>query len=292
MRYSSLSFCLLPSQLQLLEDVPLLGVGPPGVAQPGVFVGTGGAGGQISHYIEVSLSVRQGAFVGRLASCRHFLNSLLCVRLGQSVSQSVRSHGFIIALPGWDGTELADGSGLRHPEEGLGPGDEVDPVLGLDPVKPVRQGLSLLQSCEPVGVESQGVGGSVGLVVAEEILLQPLQDLLPAEVSEDTLVQEGTVAAQVTLHVVRVEWDLPEPRELPGGAGLLLHQTGPPLGPACPTLVLYGIRAPIIGPFSAWKPPIPFAIKNRRGASKDPLGLYVPKPIVGGFGCPSWFFMA
>merc|ERR1719264_1270955 len=171
MRYSSLSFCLLPSQLQLLEDVPLLGVGPPGVAQPGVFVGTGGAGGQISHYIEVSLSVRQGAFVGRLASCRHF--------------------GFIVALPGWDGTELADGSGLRHPEEGLGPGDEVDPVLGLDPVKPVRQGLSLLQSCEPVSVESQGVGGSVGLVVAEEILLQPLQDLLAAEVSEDTLVQEG-----------------------------------------------------------------------------------------------------
>ena len=26
--------------------------------------------------------------------------------------------------------------------------------------------------------------------------------------------------------------------------------------------------------------------------SKDPLGLCVPKPLVGGFGCPSWFFMA
>ena len=31
-----------------------------------------------------------------------------------------------------------------------------------------------------------------------------------------------------------------------------------------------GIRAPIIGPFSAWKPPIPYAIKNQRRASKDP----------------------
>ena len=31
------------------------------------------------------------------------------------------------------------------------------------------------------------------------------------------------------------------------------------------TLVLYGINAPIIGPFFAWKPPIPYAIKNQRG---------------------------
>ena len=30
------------------------------------------------------------------------------------------------------------------------------------------------------------------------------------------------------------------------------------------SLVLYGIRAPIIGPFRAWKPPIPYAIKNQR----------------------------
>ena len=27
---------------------------------------------------------------------------------------------------------------------------------------------------------------------------------------------------------------------------------------------------PIIGPYSAWKPPIPYAIKNQRGASKIP----------------------
>jgi len=33
-------------------------------------------------------------------------------------------------------------------------------------------------------------------------------------------------------------------------------------------LVLYGIRGPIIGPFRAWKPTIPYAIKNQRGASK------------------------
>ena len=29
------------------------------------------------------------------------------------------------------------------------------------------------------------------------------------------------------------------------------------------SLVLYGIRAPIIGPFRSWKPPIPYAIKNQ-----------------------------
>ena len=97
------------------------------------------------------------------------------------------SYRFVVALPRREGFELTDRSGLRHPEEGLGSCHEVDAVLGLDPVKPVRQGLSLLQSCEPVGVESQGVGGSVGLVVPEEILLQPLQDLLPAQVREDAL---------------------------------------------------------------------------------------------------------
>ena len=46
------------------------------------------------------------------------------------------------------------------------------------------------------------------------------------------------------------------------------NQLGHPKPPtrvfACPTLVLYGIRAPIIGPFSAWKPPIPYAMKNQR----------------------------
>ena len=51
-------------------------------------------------------------------------------------------------------------------------------------------------------------------------------------------------------------------------------------------------KAPLLGPFRAWKPPIPYAIKNQRGASRDPLGLCVPKPLVGGFGCPRWFFMA
>ena len=41
-------------------------------------------------------------------------------------------------------------------------------------------------------------------------------------------------------------------------------------GISCPTLVLYGIRAPIIGPLRAWKPPFPYAINNQRGASKIP----------------------
>ena len=53
---------------------------------------------------------------------------------------------------------------------------------------------------------------------------------------------------------------------------------------SCPTLVLYGIRAPIIGPFRAWKPTIPYAIKNQRGASKDPFsrGLWMPELVLYG----------
>ena len=62
---------------------------------------------------------------------------------------------------------------------------------------------------------------------------------------------------------------------------------------ACSSLVLYGIR-------DRWLPCTersyyrrPYAIKNQRRSSKDPSrGLCVPKPLVGGFGCPSWFFMA
>ena len=60
------------------------------------------------------------------------------------------------------------------------------------------------------------------------------------------------------------------------------------------SLVLYDTRAPIIGTFSAWKPPIPYAIKNQRGASKIPLvggifrskapsrGLWMPELVLYG----------
>ena len=33
-----------------------------------------------------------------------------------------------------------------------------------------------------------------------------------------------------------------------------------------PWLVLYGISVPLKDPFRAWKPPIPYVIKNQRGA--------------------------
>ena len=83
----------------------------------------------------------------------------------------------------------------------------------------------------------------------------------------------------------------------------------PPLGGiSCSSLVLYVIRivgfharkgpirggfmhgknllgAPLIGPFSAWKLIIPYAIKNQRGASKIPL-------VGGVLRFASWFFMA
>ena len=68
-------------------------------------------------------------------------------------------------------------------------------------------------------------------------------------------------------------------------------------------MVLYGIRTPIIGPLRAWKPPIPYAIKNQRGAS--PVGGFGSQKKLALYGirdrwlpCTersyyrSWFFMA
>ena len=66
--------------------------------------------------------------------------------------------------------------------------------------------------------------------------LEPVKDVLLSHVSKHTLVNEGTVASNITLkrscrknnknltfHLdkVRVEGHLPHARELPGGAGLL-----------------------------------------------------------------------
>ena len=60
---------------------------------------------------------------------------------------------------------------------------------------------------------------------------------------------------------------------------------------ATPALLCHKEPAPIIGPFLAWKPPIPYAIKNQRGASK--MGVFcVPKPQIGVLDATSWFFMA
>ena len=39
---------------------------------------------------------------------------------------------------------------------------------------------------------------------------------------------------------------------------------------AAPAHLCHKEPAPIIGPFRAWKPPFPYAIKNQRGASKIP----------------------
>ena len=48
---------------------------------------------------------------------------------------------------------------------------------------------------------------------------------------------------------------------------------------ATPALLCHKEPAPIIGPFRAWKPPIPYALKNQRGA-----GVFcVQKPLVGDF---------
>ena len=49
------------------------------------------------------------------------------------------------------------------------------------------------------------------------------------------------------------------------------------------------------GPRNCWRQ-LSYAIKHKepaRSKQNTPLGVFcVPKPLVGGFGCPSWFFMA
>jgi len=62
-------------------------------------------------------------------------------------------------------------------------------------------------------MEGHHVGSLILFVVAREVLLQPLQDLLLVEVVQDTLVQVGTVAALVSLHVVGVKGHLPNTGE-------------------------------------------------------------------------------
>ena len=58
----------------------------------------------------------------------------------------------------------------------------------------------------------------------------------------------------------------------------------PPLGGiSCLSLVLYGIRAPIIDPFRAWKPPLCHKEPGKKGKKYPPMGA---------LGALSWFFMA
>ena len=52
---------------ELLVLVPLLSVGAPGVAEPGIVVRAGGAGGEVPHHVEVALRVGQGTLVRRAA---------------------------------------------------------------------------------------------------------------------------------------------------------------------------------------------------------------------------------
>ena len=53
-------------------------------------------------------------------------------------------------------------------------------------------------------------------------------------------------------------------------------------------LVLYGIRAPILGPFRPWKPPIPYATSH----IQSPLLGALELPLGGILLAPRWFFMA
>ena len=57
----SMSLFLLLAELLVL--VPLLSVCAPGVAEPRVVVRAGGAGGEVSDHVEVSLRVGQRTFV-------------------------------------------------------------------------------------------------------------------------------------------------------------------------------------------------------------------------------------
>lgn len=79
---------------------------------------------------------------------------------------------------------------------------------------------------EPVGVEGHHVGCLVLFIVAREVLLQPLQDLLLIQIVQDTLIEVGAMTALISLHIVGVQGHLPYAGEGARGAGTALALVG------------------------------------------------------------------
>ena len=78
----------------------------------------------------------------------------------------------------------------------------------------------LLPCGEPVGMHSHGVRSTVCLIMPQEILFQPIKDVLLVHVGEDTLVKVGTMAGNESFYMVGVQRDLPHSRKLSSWAGL------------------------------------------------------------------------
>lgn len=62
---------------------------------------------------------------------------------------------------------------------------------------------------EPIGVEGHDVGRAILIVVASKVLLQPLEHFLGVVAVKHALVQVGAMTSLVALHVMGVQWDLP-----------------------------------------------------------------------------------
>lgn len=77
------------------------------------------------------------------------------------------------------------------------------------PVEELRQAAFQLLDLEPIGVERHHVWRSILFVVPVEVLLQPIEHLFGIVIVKNALIQVGTVPAFVTLHVVRVQGQLP-----------------------------------------------------------------------------------
>jgi hypothetical protein len=73
----------------------------------------------------------------------------------------------------------------------------------------MESGLKLLD-LEPVGVEGHHVRRAVLLVIAVEVLLEPLEYLGGVVVVENALVQVWAVAAFISLDVMGVQRDFPD----------------------------------------------------------------------------------
>ena len=93
-----------------------------------------------------------------------------------------------------------------------------------------------------------------------------LESLLRSDWSNNKLQDRSE---EVSCSLIYVKTQLKAPKV--GGFGTKCHNWEAIPGLA---LCLYGIRAPIIGPSRAWKPTIPYAIKNQRGARNAFMVLY------------------
>ena len=92
-------------------------------------------------------------------------------------------HGAAVLLPRLELIQLFDGTGILHPLDDLRHGDEVDVVVleqGL--VDPVEEGVEHFRVVlEPSGVVEESQRGAIGVVMALEVVVEEVVELLAVE---------------------------------------------------------------------------------------------------------------